>query len=245
MLYNFCFWFIMFILYSMIGYVAEIINLTIMTRKPVWNRGFLIGPYLPIYGVGSLIMVFFLTRYENDLIVLFVMGAFFCTLLEYFTSLIMEKLFKLRWWDYTNYKFNLNGRVCLLNAILFGIGGIVVVKGVNPFLSWLIYLMPSTVTIWLGIILFIIFVVDFIVSCYITNNLKINVNKYLHTDATSKIKKEVTQALKKHMVLTSRLLKAFPGASIANKKFKDFLRLFQSAEKEIFLLKKNKKKNHF
>lgn len=245
MLYNFCFWFIMFILYSMIGYVAEIINLTIMTRKPVWNRGFLIGPYLPIYGVGSLIMVFFLTRYENDLIVLFVMGAFFCTLLEYFTSLIMEKLFKLRWWDYTNYKFNLNGRVCLLNAILFGIGGIVVVKGVNPFLSWLIYLMPSTVTIWLGIILFIIFVVDFIVSCYITNNLKINVNKYLHTDATSKIKKEVTQALKKHMVLTSRLLKAFPGASIANKKFKDFLRLFQSAEKEIFLLKKNKKKNRF
>lgn len=243
MLYNFCFWFIMFLLYSMIGYVAEIINLTIMTRKPVWNRGFLIGPYLPIYGIGCLFMVFFLNRYENDLIALFILVAFFCTLLEYFTSLVMEKLFKLRWWDYTDYKFNLNGRVCLLNSVLFGIGGIIVIKVLNPFLSWLVYLMPSTVTIWVGIILFLVFVIDFIVSCYITNNLKINFSKYLHVDATAKIKKEVTQALKKNVLLTSRLLKAFPGVSSANKKFKDFLKLFQSTEKEIFLLKMAKKKN--
>ncbi len=245
MLYNFCFWFIMLLLYSVIGYIVEIINLTIMTRKPVWNRGFLIGPYLPIYGVGSLFMIFFLNRYENDLVALFIMGTFFCTLLEYFTSLCMEKIFKLRWWDYTNYKFNLNGRVCLLNAFLFGIGGIIIVKVLNPILSWLVYLIPREVTICLGIILFIIFVLDFIISCYITNNLKINFSKYLHVDATSKIKKEVTQALKKNILLTSRLLKAFPGVSSANKRFKDFLKLFQTTEHEFFLLKsrKQQKKN--
>ena len=243
MLYNFSFWFIMFLLYSMIGYVAEIINLTIMTKKPVWNRGFLIGPYLPIYGVGSLIMVFFLNRYENDLIVLFVMGAFCCTLLEYFTSLVMEKLFKLRWWDYTDYKFNLNGRVCLLNAILFGIGGIIVVRILNPLFSWLVYLMPKNITILLAIILFIGFLIDFVMSCYITNNLKLNVARYLHVDATAKIKKEVAQALKKHIVLTSRLLKAFPGVSSANRKFKDFLKLFRSTEKELFRLKEKEKRN--
>ena len=62
-------------------------------------------------------------------------------------------------------------------------------------------------------------------------------------DATAKIKKEVTQALKKNVLLTSRLLKAFPGVSSANKKFKDFLKLFQSTEKEFFLLKMAKKKN--
>ena len=95
MLYNFCFWFIMFILYSIIGYVAEIINLTIMTRKPVWNRGFLIGPYLPIYGVGCIFMVFGLNKYGHDLFAIFIIAAFFCTLLEYFTSLIMEKIFGL------------------------------------------------------------------------------------------------------------------------------------------------------
>lgn len=243
MLYNFCFWFIMFILYSIIGYVAEIINLTIMTRKPVWNRGFLIGPYLPIYGVGCIFMVFGLNKYEHDLFAMFIIGAFFCTLLEYFTSLIMEKIFKLRWWDYTDYKFNLNGRVCLLNAVLFGIGGIIVIKLLNPFLSWLVYLMPSSVTVVLGIILLIIFIIDFVVSCYITNNLKLNFTKYLHVDATAKIKKEVTQALKKNIILTSRLLKAFPGVSSANKKFKDFLKLFHSTEKEFFLLKRKKKKS--
>ena len=72
---------------------------------------------------------------------------------------------------------------------------------------------------------------------------KINFSKYLHVDATAKIKKEVTQALKKNVLLTSRLLKAFPGVSSANKKFKDFLKLFQSTEKEFFLLKMAKKKN--
>lgn len=243
MLYNFCFWFIMFILYSIIGYVAEIINLTIMTRKPVWNRGFLIGPYLPIYGVGCIFVVFCLNKYENDLFAMFIIGSFFCTLLEYFTSLIMEKIFKLRWWDYTDYKFNLNGRVCLLNAILFGVGGIIVIKLLNPFLSWIVYLMPSGVTIVLGFVLLVIFVVDFVVSCYITNNLKLNFSKYINVDATAKIKKEVTQALKKNIILTSRLLKAFPGVSSANKKFKDFLKLFHSTEKEFFLLKRKKKKS--
>lgn len=243
MLYVFCFWFLMFMLYSTLGYVTEIINLTIMTRKPVWNRGFLIGPYLPIYGVGSLFMVFCLRKYENDIIALFILGSFFCTLLEYFTSLIMEKLFKLRWWDYSDYKFNFNGRVCLLNAVLFGIGGVLIIKAVNPVLAWLVYLLPSHVTIWIGIILLIIFTIDFVVSCYITHNLKLNFTKYLHIDATAKIKKEVTQALKKNILLTSRLLKAFPGVSSANKKFKDFLKLFHSAEKEV-VGRREKKKSH-
>ena len=243
MLYNFCYWFVLFLLYSIIGYIVEIINVTIMTRKPVWNRGFLIGPYLPIYGVGSLFLAYFLGKYENDLVALFVIGTFFFMFFEYFTSLVMEKLFKLRWWDYSEYKFNLNGRVCLLNSVLFGIGGIIVIKVLNPFLTWFVHFFPKEVIIHMGIIAFVIFLIDCIVSCYITNNLKINFSRYLHIDATARIKKEVGQALKKNILLTSRLLKAFPGVSSANKKFKDFLNFFQSTEKEFFILKR-KKKNH-
>ena len=93
-------WFLFFFLYSVIGYIAEIAFVSIKTKKIVFNRGFLIGPYLPIYGFGSLILILFLRRYEEDPVVLFVLGAVFCTTLEYFTSLIMEKIFKLRWWDY-------------------------------------------------------------------------------------------------------------------------------------------------
>ena len=79
-------WFLFFFLYSVVGYIAEIIVVSINSKKIVLNRGFLIGPYLPIYGFGSLIMLIFLRRYEEDSIVLFVMGAFFCIALEYFTS---------------------------------------------------------------------------------------------------------------------------------------------------------------
>ena len=133
MLYTISFWFVLFMLYSFIGYVAEIIAVSIIQKRVVLNRGFLIGPYLPIYGVGCMIMVLFLRRYENDLLALFIMSAFYCSVLEYFTSLIMEKIFKLRWWDYSNNKFNINGRICLKNAVLFGIGGIIVVKVLHPF----------------------------------------------------------------------------------------------------------------
>ena len=188
-------WFLFFFLYSVIGYLAEIIYVSIKLKKIVVNRGFLIGPYLPIYGFGSLILVLFLRRYEEDPVVLFVMGAFFCTVLEYFTSLIMEKIFKLRWWDYSDRKFNIDGRVCLDNALLFGISGIVVVKGIHPLLADLIYFFPSGVTIGLAIFLFIVMFADFCESCYITFRLKINFNNYLHKDATKDIKDEVLKAI--------------------------------------------------
>lgn len=243
MLYTISFWFILFMLYSFIGYIAEIINVSIIEKKVVLNRGFLIGPYLPIYGVGCMIMILFLGRYEDDLVALFVMGAFYCSVLEYFTSLIMEKIFKLRWWDYSDNKFNINGRICLKNALLFGMGGIGVVKVLHPFFSWLVYLPPSSVTICVAIILFIIFLADIVESCYITARLKINFTKYTRKDATEKIKKEVAIALRKNILLTSRLLKAFPNAtSVANKGFQDFSKWFYHIKHDLYLQKQKLKK---
>ena len=218
MLYTISFWFVLFMLYSFICYVAEIIAVSIIQKRVVLNRGFLIGPYLPIYGVGCMIMVLFLRRYENDLLALFIMSAFYCSVLEYFTSLIMEKIFKL------------------------GIGGIIVVKVLHPFFSWLVYLPPSSVTICVAIVLFVIFLADVVESCYITAKLKINFTKYTHRDATEKIKKEVAIALRKHILLTSRLLKAFPNAtSVANKGFQDFSKWFYNIKQELYLQKKKMK----
>lgn len=242
MLYTISFWFLLFLLYSIIGYIAEVVSCSITLKKIVLNRGFLIGPYLPIYGFGCLIMVWLLFRYEDDLLVLFIMSAFFCTVLEYFTSLLMEKLFKLRWWDYSNRKFQINGRVCLDNALLFGLGGILVVKVLHPFLSGVVYLLPSSITIWLAIILFFIFLFDFVESSYIIVRLKINVDNYIHKDATRKIKQEVLKAIRKHTTLTSRLLKAFPNlTSDANKRFMEFTKLLDSTRKEIKIQKLKRK----
>ncbi len=242
MLYTISFWYLLFLLYSIIGYIAEVVSCSITLKKIVLNRGFLIGPYLPIYGFGCLIMVWLLFRYEDDLLVLFIMSAFFCTVLEYFTSLLMEKLFKLRWWDYSNRKFQINGRVCLDNALLFGLGGILVVKVLHPFLSGVVYLLPSSITIWLAIILFFIFLFDFVESSYIIVRLKINVDNYIHKDATRKIKQEVLKAIRKHTTLTSRLLKAFPNlTSDANKRFMEFTKLLDSTRKEIKIQKLKRK----
>ena len=232
MLYVVCFWFILFILYSFIGYICEVINVSIIEKRFAWNRGFLIGPYLPIYGVGCLIMVLFLSRYEDDILVLFIMSGFFGGVLEYFTSLIMEKIFKLRWWDYSDRKFNINGRVCLFNIFLFGVGGVIVVKFLQSILSYVVYLIPNQVTIGLGIFLFLVFLLDVIESFYITARLKINFNRYLNKDATNKIKEEVAKTLRMNIAFTSRLLKAFPNFSL-NKKFNDFAELFNKVRTDV------------
>ena len=162
------------------------------------------------------------------------MGAFLCTTLEYFTSLVMEKIFKLRWWDYSDKKFHINGRVCLDNACLFGVSGILVVKIIQPIFSDLIYFLPSNVTIGLSIFLFVLFLADVVESCYITIRLKINLNNYIHRDATREIKKEVMKAVRKHITLTSRLLRAFPNITYeTNKKFLDFMKLVYNTKRDL------------
>ena len=107
---NFCYYFLLFIIYSFMGWLMEIIDNIIVKHKIV-NRGFLLGPYCPIYGFGCLSLIFFLSNYKSDPIILFFMAIVICSILEYSTSYIMEKLFKLRWWYYIDKKFNINGRI--------------------------------------------------------------------------------------------------------------------------------------
>ena len=238
-----CCFFIIFI-YSVIGYVAEVISCSLIEKKLVLNRGYLIGPYIPIYGFGSILMIISLGKYKNDLVVLFVMSMLICSLLEYFTSLIMEKIFKLRWWDYSNKKYNINGRVCLENGVLFGLGGVLVMKILNPVVTTLVYQAPSVLIIILGIVLFIIFFIDFVESTYILFRLKINIKKYTNKDATRAIKKEVIKSIHKNTTLTSRLINAFPGLNYtANKRFADLKEKIDKAKKDRKKYKqKNKKK---
>lgn len=243
MLYNLSSLFLLFLCYSIIGYLVEIIAVSLTEKRLVLNRGFLIGPYLPIYGCGAICMITLLEKYQQDIFALFVMGVVICTMLEYVTSLVMEKLFKLRWWDYSTKKFNINGRVCLENGVLFGLGGVLIVKIVNPIISGMIYTLPSWVTIVLGIVLLVGFLIDMIESAYITFKLKINVNNYINQDATSEIKKEIMKALQKNTTLTTRLLKAFPNIHHdASKNFLEFTKLLYKTKEEALERKKQRKR---
>ncbi len=216
MLYKLSYVFLQFILFSMIGYLAEVIHVSFTTKKINFSRGFLIGPYLPIYGFSSVVMIFLLSRYEDDLFALFIMAAFVCTLLEYLTSLILEKIFKLRWWDYSAKKFNIEGRVCLGNSILFGLGGLLIIKLLNPWLSGILNLFSPLLLEIIALVLLVIFLTDFGMSLFILIRLDINVNKYSRKDATSEIRKEVRKSLEKYTGLTTRLLKSFPTLKSPN-----------------------------
>ena len=98
----------------------ESILVSILERRPV-NRGFLNGPLCPIYGAGAVGAVVVLGQVHNPLVV-FLLSMVGASILEYVTSWVMEALFHARWWDYSDYKFNLNGRICLLGAFVFGVG---------------------------------------------------------------------------------------------------------------------------
>ncbi len=188
----------------------EVTLVSLNEDKLVLSRGYLIGPYLPIFGFGALFMIYSLKLYQDDLIVLFVMGLVSCCILEYFTSLLMEKIFHLRWWDYSDRKFHINGRVCLENGIYFGIGAILLIRYIHPWLvKGLLSLSPVFVTI-LGCVLFIILMIDFVLSTHLTFQLKSDVYHFKMNDSTELLKKEIKKRIQGKSILRKRILTAYP-----------------------------------
>ncbi|MBO8436673.1 MAG: hypothetical protein IAA97_06815 [Spirochaetes bacterium] len=133
-----------FFIYSVLGYISEVIYCSIPQRRFV-NRGFLYGPYLPIYGFGSLIVTVLLDPLGEYPVAVFVLAFILTSCLEYFTSWLLEKLFSVKLWDYSKHKVNINGRVCLLNSTLFGIMGLCCEYLVQPFVDELIALIPDDI----------------------------------------------------------------------------------------------------
>ncbi len=116
-------YFLYFFIYAIIGYVCEVIYCAI-PEKRVTNRGFLHGPYLPIYGFGALLVVVPLMYFNAHPILVFLIAVLLTSTLEYVTGFLLEKIFNTKLWDYSNKFMNINGRVCLLNSTLFGIMGL-------------------------------------------------------------------------------------------------------------------------
>lgn len=211
MMYKMSYFFLVFFIYSIIGYLVEVICVSLNQKKIVFSRGYLIGPYLPIFGAGSLIITLFLWKYREDVLALFVMAMVSCCVLEYFTSLILEKIFKLRWWDYSEKKFNLNGRICLETGVLFGIGGIFIIKVTNPLIFMLFECFSKTALIAIAIFSFVVMLADFILSTFTIFKLKIDTSKFINMDATRVVKDEVRKSLRRYRYLYKRFLEAFPA----------------------------------
>lgn len=212
-------YFLLFIIYSFIGWLTEIICIMI-TAKRFSNRGFLIGPYCPIYGFSALIIITNLNKYYNDPLALFIFIVIVASIMEYLTSYLMENIFNARWWDYSNKPFNINGRICLSNALLFGIMGLILVYILNPFISHLLFKANETLIIYLGIIIFIIFIFDVITSFNIISKIELTINE-IRKDYTDEINNIVKSILLQKSFLTKRLIKAFPNFKSINKTIKN------------------------
>lgn len=234
-----CYMFLLFVIYSFTGYLVEVFSVSITQKKIIFSRGYLIGPYLPIFGVGSMIVTLFLKKYQNDILALFIMTVVFCCIIEYFTSLILEKLFNLRWWDYSKNKFNLNGRICLEVGVLFGVGGIFIIKIFNPIVFNFLGLINKNIIMFISTTIFIIMIIDFIVSTIAVIKLKIDTSKYKNLDATNIIKEEVRKSLNKYNYFYKRIIKAFPEISKNNK---NIIHLKEIIDKTKEQIKNNKTK---
>lgn len=234
-----CYMFLLFVIYSFAGYLVEVFSVSITQKKIIFSRGYLIGPYLPIFGVGSMIVTLFLKKYQNDILALFIMTVVFCCIIEYFTSLILEKLFNLRWWDYSKNKFNLNGRICLEVGVLFGVGGIFIIKIFNPIVFNFLGLFDKNIIMFISTTIFIIMIIDFIVSTIAVIKLKIDTSKYKNLDATNIIKEEVRKSLNKYNYFYKRIIKAFPEISKNNK---NIIHLKEIIDKTKEQIKNNKTK---
>ena len=151
-----------FIIYAFIGWCTEVSYAALDTGKFV-NRGFLNGPYCPIYGTGAVLVLLVLGRIQNP-VLLFFAGALVTCSLEYLTSWLMEKLFHARWWDYSNFRFNLQGRVCLLGALIFGLGGVGVVLGSQPYVERVTDMIPLPMLHTLVTVLALITIIDLAVT---------------------------------------------------------------------------------
>lgn len=131
-----------FFLYSFLGWCTEVAYATVKERRFV-NRGFLGGPWCPIYGVGVSAVVTLLDGFQDSLLLLYLSSFVLVTLIEGMTGFIMDKIFHHKWWDYTGLPFNIGGYVCLPFSIAWGAACLVIVKGVHPVIERLVGLLPE------------------------------------------------------------------------------------------------------
>ena len=232
MVYNLAYYFLIFFIFSVFGYLCEVISVSIIDKKINLNRGYFIGPYLPIFGFGSLLIIFLLKNYSNDYIVLFVLGMALCITLEYVTSYLLEKIFGLRWWDYSDKTININGRVSINTGLLFGLGSIFVLWVTNNFLYSTLNKIPDNNLIIISTFLLFILIIDFLFSTSIIVGLKNNRDEISSLDNTEEVRKIMHKEISKHIFLYKRFIDAFPRIRLDDEYFARINRYLERKRKK-------------
>lgn len=150
---------LLFFAVAFIGWIWEV-ALLFATSHAFINRGVYRGPYLPVYGVGGILLCFFFRSLRRHPVAVFFLSAAICTILEYLTGNFLEVKWGTRWWDYSDHFMNLNGRVCLLGAVMFGLGGVALVCLLLPIYERVYLRMSKRWRLCLCLVLLAVFVAD-------------------------------------------------------------------------------------
>ena len=154
-------WF--FMIYAVVGWMVEVAYAAVETGK-LSNRGFLNGPLCPIYGFGMVIVIFALRPFNKNIPILFAGSFMLTSVLEFITGAVLEKLFNTKWWDYSDKPFNIMGYVCLKFSIGWGIGGVFIMRIIQPGVAKFVSKIPNTP----GKVICAIYMISFVCDAAIT-----------------------------------------------------------------------------
>ena len=202
---------LLFFAYAFLGWCIEV-TLKYFQFHRFINRGFLTGPWLPIYGFGATmitITVKGLSPLESSVGTTFVISFVLCGIVEYMTSFVLEKRFHARWWDYSQKPMNLHGRIWIGNLILFGLGGVLIVELLNPLLFRLSEHMSFRLREVLAIVLSCVFAADYVMSHFVLKLVKTGVESS-EADNTEAINKEIHLLLLDRSFFHRRFAEAYP-----------------------------------
>lgn len=243
------------IIYSFLGWCCEVIYCYILDHK-FTNRGFLNGPLCPVYGFGAFFVLTFLDRFKENIFLVFILGVFITSILEYITSFVLEAVFHTKWWDYSKHKFNIHGRVCLLNSTLFGLLSVVLVEVINPIIRDFVSKFPEKIVFLVTIVLTASIAIDFVITVQTMlklnsklhslqdlskefeeigvsfidkteKELELTMKKFKHESRLKEDLLNKARVLRKNSLLQRRILKAFP-----NMKHKRYNELLDKLKKE-------------
>ncbi len=202
---------LLFFTYSFLGWCIEVTLKYIQFHRFI-NRGFLAGPLLPIYGSGALLITLAVNsvlRFESSYGTIFALSFFLCGAVEYLASFFMEKRFHARWWDYSHKPMNLHGRIWIGNLLLFGLGGVAIIKLINPALFRLFASVRPAFRQWLAMALLAIFAADYVVTHFVLKLIKTGVESS-QADSTEQISREVRLLLSDRSYFYRRFVDAYP-----------------------------------
>lgn len=204
--YNLTQWLLFFYIYSFFGWCIESSYVSIQKKKFV-NRGFMRGPFLPLYGSGAVLLLFVTIPVRDSLILSFIFGAAAATVLEYITGACMEALFKVRYWDYSNNPFNLHGYVCLGTSLAWGLLTIVMIRIVHEPVEHLVLSINQTVQDILAAVL----------TVYVTADMALSFRAALDIRAMLEKMTRVKEEMEKMQGRLDAMI-AFAGPKMAEKK---------------------------